>query len=101
MAACTQITYRFEELPLLTEGQKQGLEAFGKAEIAHYSDDEWYVRSVSIDGIGEIEKSAMPWLFDKIALALEDHCADHICELVRLEDFATASRLRQYSRSAA
>lgn len=93
MAACTQITYRFEDLPLITEGAKQGLLAFGKADIAHYSDSEWYVRAVWLDGI-EIEKAVMPWLYEKVASALYEHCDDHICEQVRIEDEGIAARMR-------
>lgn len=100
MAACTQITYRFEDLPLISCGNNQGLLAFGKADIAHYGDGEWYVRAVWLDGI-EIERAAMPWLYDKVVLALEEHCADHINETVALEDEGTAARLRAYTRSAA
>lgn len=100
MAACTQITYRFEDLPLISCGNNQGLLAFGKADIAHYSDDEWYVRAVWLDGI-EIERAVMPWLYDKVVLALEEHCGEHICEEVRLEDDATASRMGWHKRSAA
>jgi hypothetical protein len=100
MAVCTQITYRFEELPLITCGNNQGLLAFGKAEIAHYSDDEWYVRAIWLDGI-EIERSALPWLYDRVVVALEEHCNDHICDEVRLEEIGTAQRMRAYSRSAA
>lgn len=100
MAACTNITYTFEELPLLTEGRREGLQAFGKANIAAYDDGDWYVSTIWIDGI-EIEKDAMPWLYHKVVAALEEHCNDHILELVELEDRATAARLRQYSRSAA
>ena len=93
MAACTQITYEFDELPLLSDGSRRGGFMSGTADIAAYSDDEWYVRAIKLDGI-ELEKAVYPELWALVANALEAHDADAILEQVRLEEIGTAARMR-------
>lgn len=100
MAACTLITYDFDDLALLMDGKYGGLFANGSATIASYSADEWYVRDLQIDGI-EVDREANPWLWARVATALEEQQADSIAEAIRMEDEGIAERLRAFSRSAA
>jgi len=79
MAACTHITYQFEELALLTEGKHGGLFTTGKAHIAVYPDDEWHLRQLWVDGI-EINRDELPWLWSRIYTALEEQRHDDILE---------------------
>jgi hypothetical protein len=103
-APCTHITYEFEELALLSDGKYGGMFVNGRATIAGFDDDEWYVRTIEIDGI-EVEKDVMPWLWHKVAAELESQCADSILEQIRIEDVGIAQRMRAvdrgYDRSAA
>ena len=48
MSAAT-LTYEFEELPLLRDGERFGLLSFGHAEIRHTEDD-WSIERIFIDG---------------------------------------------------
>jgi len=84
MAACTDITYQFEELALLTEGKRTGFFTTGEAQIAVYGDDEWHLRKLWIDGI-EIEKDAEPWIWRRVHIALEEQCHDDILEQAATE----------------
>lgn len=100
MAACTIIDYEFDELPLISDGARHGGFQSGTAIIAAYDDDEWYVRSIYLDGI-ELEKDVYPQLWGMVANALERHDSDRILEQVRIQDDATASRMGWHKRSAA
>lgn len=100
MAACTLIDYEFDELPLISDGKRVGGFMSGTATIASYDADEWYVRSIKLDGI-ELEKEVYPQLWGMVANALERHDADRIAEQIRIEDDGIAARMGWHKRSAA
>jgi len=79
MAACTHITYAFDDLMLLSGEKFGGMPVSGKAHIAVYGDDEWHLRQLWIDGY-EIDRNADAWAWNRAHAALEDQCHDDILE---------------------
>lgn len=72
-----EFTYRFEELPLVSEdGFDAGLIS-GEATIGYYADGEWFVRAISLDAYrrhqtGQLEiEDRTGWLYTTIYSVLD------------------------------
>jgi len=93
MAACTQITYEFEELPLIREGLERGGFVSGSAAISSFDDESFHIRTIWLDGV-ELPKEARSQLWNIVHSALIDEHSDEIFEQIAMEDRGIAARMR-------
>lgn len=84
------VSYVFEEFPLLTEGTKSGLFAYGIAQIKAYDEDEWFVTGLEIDGI-EIDAREYRWLWDNVCAAIYRDCSEGVRGLL-IDEFGDDDR---------
>jgi hypothetical protein len=66
------LSFQFDDLPLVTEGDKTGAEVWGHAEITYLDDGDWYVSGVSFwNRAGYIAIERGTSLFNLIVAALD------------------------------
>ena len=99
MAACTQITYEFEELPLIREGNERGGFVNGKAAISSYDFDSFEIKTIWLDGV-ELPKARTEFWNNVHAVLIDEH-SDDIFEQIAMEEGSVGARMAYARRSAA
>lgn len=95
----TQITYEFEELPLVREGNERGGFVNGKAAITSSDFESFYINTIWLDG-AELSKARADLWNIVHAVLIEEH-SDEIFEQIAVEEGSVGARMSYARRSAA